>query len=201
MASARDEPSPSTAGTAIDWSALRERLDAARRAEAASTRLDAAATRRILAERARSLAVPTGTAVAGNVHGEDALIVHLPWGTTAIPLAIVVEVARLPRIARVPDAEPPSVGVFGWRGRVLAAARLGGDLGEPPADGRLVVVGEQRAVAGLLVDAVEAIRTLAPEEVAPAASVADSPWVRGMTATGVLVIDGAALVARFTEGT
>jgi purine-binding chemotaxis protein CheW len=93
-----------------------------------------------------------------------------------IPIAQVREVIRVGEITRVPQARTHVRGVTNLRGRILAVVEIRTRMGLTPAEitpqSRVVVLGIQQRVLGILVDAVfQVVKvptncvTPAPEEV------------------------------------
>jgi purine-binding chemotaxis protein CheW len=86
----------------------------------------------------------------------------------ALPAEDVVEVVRVPAVARVPQGPVGLMGVANLRGSVLPVASLRGLLGqeaiEPPPTARVLVLSGAAPVA-LAVDRVDALVAVAPEDV------------------------------------
>jgi len=116
----------------------------------------------ILVERARTLARPLGDALGARDDALTlaALVVRVGASTYAVPLAEVVEILPAGRIAPLPGASSPVVGVVAWRGRVLAVRALHASVGGATDARPVVVVGDARTPLALVVDAVDEIRPL-----------------------------------------
>jgi len=106
------------------------------------------------------------------------LLVYLGASRYLVPLSAVAEVGRPPELTRLPGVPGWLAGVGNWRGRVLAVLDLRpllGGAGPRPSsrgegEGRLVVLREGAASAGLLTDAVGGVRPLHASELEPALS-------------------------------
>jgi len=105
------------------------------------------------------------------------LLVYLGASRYLVPLSAVAEVGRPPGLTRLPGVPAWVAGVGNWRGRVLAVLDLrpllGGArrLASPGGgEGRLVVLREGAASAGLLTDGVGGVRPLHASELEPALS-------------------------------
>ena len=105
-----------------------------------------------------------------------AVVVRFGAGRYAVPMSAIAEVGRVTRVTRVPGVPMWVSGVSNWRGRILPVVDLRPLLGVPAADvaedARLVVTGDEHMSVGLLVEAVEGVATLPPDELdAPPATV------------------------------
>jgi len=196
-------PSRSSA-KAIDWGALRQRLDRARAALEASSTVDAESTRRILAERAARLAArPLPDRDADS---NDVMIFKLGRETCALDASVVVNVFRLAGLARLPGASVPVYGVTLWRGEIMTVLDLRPLLGLSTVAlsdlGRVIVVGQGRAVFGFLADSVTGIRTTSATEIHPPSqqSGLQNSLVRGITSDAVLMLDTAHLLRLANSG-
>lgn len=181
----------------IDWAGLKERLT--RSAAALERGRDPAEVRAVLAARARALAVPPPRARAG---GAPVVVFRLGAERYALPTALIREVVRSPRVARLPGAPGFLVGIGNVRGEVVDVldlrALLGAARAEPdPALERLLLLGADRTELALRVDEVLALEAVEPAELRPAP---DSParlrpeYVRGLTPDGVALLEGAAIL-------
>lgn len=83
----------------------------------------------------------------------------------ALPAEEVMEVIRMPALARVPHAPKGLLGVANLRGAVLPVAGLRGLLGLPQAAATRVLVLDGAAPVALAVDAVEALVTIASDRI------------------------------------
>jgi purine-binding chemotaxis protein CheW len=119
----------------------------------------------------------------------------------AIEAAAVREVIRPPRLARLPGAPAFAAGVVNLRGEIVTVLDLRPFLGVPAASPsestRLVVLGGDVPELALVADAVEGLAEADLARLAPApesAARARPEYVRGVTASGVAVLDGAAIL-------
>jgi purine-binding chemotaxis protein CheW len=129
-----------------------------------------------------------------------ALVFGVAGQRYAIESRFVVEVFHLSELALLPGAEPPVIGVVGWRGRLLTIMDLRAMLGLPTTGlddlGRVIVLGDERPEFGVLADVVEEITTLSESEVrVPQRGIQVSErYVRGVALDAVLVLDAAELL-------
>jgi purine-binding chemotaxis protein CheW len=96
-----------------------------------------------------------------------------------IPIGQVREVLRVGEITRVPQARTHVRGVTNLRGRILAVVEIRTRMGLTPAEitprSRVVVVGVQGRVLGILVDGVSKVVKVPVTAVAPAPEEVLSP--------------------------
>lgn len=154
--------------------------------------------RELLERRARELARPLrppswGTAL-------ELITFALGSERYAIESEYVRHVFRLAEVSRLPGAQPPVFGVTAWRGSLLTLLDLRAPLGTAATGlgelSRVLVLGRERAVFGVLADAVEDLVTLPESAVrSPAEGVAARrQYVRGITEDAVIVLDAAELL-------
>jgi purine-binding chemotaxis protein CheW len=155
---------------------------------------------RILRRRAEALARP----VAETWHSDLSSLLTFRLGRERLGIEsrCVLEVFRLQELARLPGAAPPLFGVTPWRGDLLTLIDLRQALGtgeRPLQDlGRVLVLGEERAAFGVLVDAVEEMVPYRPDDLHPLPPGGSAgSLVRGMTAEAVLVLDGQELLQTY----
>lgn len=185
-------------GAATDWSDIRRRLDESREGLRDSVRVTPEQAHEMLAERARALARRPEWKREETMR--EALVFGVAGQRYAIESRFVVEVFHLSELALLPGAEPPVIGVLGWRGRLLTVMDLRAMLGLPTTGlddlGRVIVLGDARPEFGVLADVVEEITTLAESEVrVPQRGIQVSErYVRGVALDAVLVLDAAELL-------
>jgi len=185
---------------AINWARVRQRLAQAIELTEGAEKLSPARARAVLDERARALArLPEATAPAATV---ESLAFDLGGERFALDTAHVREVIRHADLTPLPGAGELVAGVTNLRGQILTvfdvrtlfgAARAEGAAGQ----GWVVVLGAGRAELGIVADAVREVVALRVDQVLepealPAGATRDC--VRGVTAEGLLVLDGAALL-------
>lgn len=99
-------------------------------------------------------AAATGTAAG-------AVLLRFGSSRYAVDMADVAEVATVPRVTRVPGSPRWLVGVANWRGRMLPVVDLRPVLGSAvlplASSARLVVVGRDDLVVGLVAEAVPGV--------------------------------------------
>lgn len=157
---------------------------------------------RELERRARLLARP---AQEPSTEAALRLLTFSAGGTTfALESVGVREVQPVEHLARLPAGARPLVGLVATRGELLPVATLAGLFGgagaEPPTRRWVVVVDHERAPPlGLLADDVHGLVEVAAGTVSapsPGLHSAGADLVRGVTADGVVVLDGPALLER-----
>lgn len=177
----------------IDWKALRQRLTRMLLTESATPDR----VRAILEERARAAARPLAAAPsAGSLL--EVIRMRIGGEEYALPTACVREVLKRCDIAPLPGAPDYLAGVANLRGQIVAVFDLRRLLGlsvavEPT---RIIVLGQDRIEFGILAESVDSVE-LVPGDIikeAPASiqGVARE-LLRGVTADGVSLIDGAVL--------
>jgi chemotaxis signal transduction protein len=114
-------------------------------------------------------AVTDGDGTAGPAAG--AVLLRLGSSRYALDMADVAEVATVPAVTRVPGAPGWLLGVANWRGRMLPAVDLRPLLGTAlvplPSSARLVVVGRDDVVVGLVAEAVPGVYGAVLDHLAP----------------------------------
>ncbi|QEL16618.1 chemotaxis protein CheW [Limnoglobus roseus] len=172
----------------IDWDQLRTRLAAAREA-AADHVLSPERVEAIYRERAEALARPRTE--ADRASGFRVLEVEVGGERFGVDLRDVAEVLPFDGGTPVPGGPSELVGVVNVRGDLRSVTDLGRLLGVTGSNILGFVVLIRGAEAALRVDRAEAVRTI---ELAADAR-PDSPFVRGVTADRLRVLDTAALLA------
>jgi purine-binding chemotaxis protein CheW len=84
----------------------------------------------------------------------------------ALPIATVREIVRPPEITAVPQSPEHVAGVMNLRGRILPVIDLRKRFGQPvesSAKNRVLVIGVDGKLMGLLVDAASEVLKIAPE--------------------------------------
>ena len=157
--------------------------------------------RDILAARARELARPVaGVARDGAVSA--LLVVRIADDRAGIALDHIIEVHRPTALTPIPGARAPVIGAIAWRGRVLTILDIASARRTSLAisdSTRVVVLGQRRAAFGVVVDEVENVEDVNMHDTAMVADLAPArrDLVRGVTSDAVVVLDAAALIARF----
>ena len=185
--------------SSIDWAEVRRRVEAARRAIDVRGEISPERARQVLEERARELA----TAVIGPDRSDERLEVMtfaLAGQSYAIESRYVVEVFRLRDLAILPGAQPPTVGLTGWRGRLLTLLDLRQILGLSTSTlndlGYVIVLGGERPAFGILADTVREMIALATSDVRlPRDGVTvNRKYVRGVAGDALPVLDAQELL-------
>jgi len=148
----------------------------------------------ILAERARKLAQPRVVASVGAT--VETISFLLTNETYAIETRYVISAFRLTAFAPLPGAPAPVFGLAVWRGDLLTLIDLRPALGLSVTAlndlSRVLVLGYDRPVFGLVVDDVRDLKTIRESEIGPlpSATPRNRRYLRGMTPDAVLVLDG-----------
>ncbi|MEX2182614.1 MAG: chemotaxis protein CheW [Gemmatimonadaceae bacterium] len=182
----------------MDWTDVRQRVDAAGRALTGTAALSPARVREVLDARARALARPVAMPASGGTL--ELVTFALANEVYAVESRFVAAVFRLVELSPLPGAAQPVCGVTAWRGELLVVLDLRASLGLSVAAlndlSRVIVLGEERAAFGVLADAVREIVTLPIAAVrAPPEGVAvQREYLRGITDDAVLVLDAGHLL-------
>jgi purine-binding chemotaxis protein CheW len=119
----------------------------------------------------------------------------------AIETRYVREIVKLTDLTPIPGAPAFLAGIMNLRGEILAVVDLRGFFGVPVKGvtdlSRVVVVGEERAEFGVLVDeGRQVVRLRVDQVLEPPGSVAGigREYLRGVTEDGLIVLDGSVLV-------
>ena len=161
--------------------------------------------RAVLLERARQLARPLAGIQQNHVTRESAsqlLVATLGNERAGISLDSVIEVHRPRELTPIPGARAPVVGAIAWRGRVLTILDIAHTRQTPLAitdATRVLVLGQRGPAFGLFADDVEDVHDINTHDTAPVEDVSAErrEFIRGVTADGLVVLDAAALIARF----
>lgn len=182
----------------LDWQQVRRRLEQAARED--GSRLSPERARAVLEERARLLArAPAQAPRAAEV--VEVITFAVAGERYAVAARHVREVVRLSEPTPLPGAPAFLAGVINVRGEIVAVFDLrplfglaGGAEGGPS---RVLLLGGERVEFGLLADAVHEVLPLRVEDVLPppeAVAGAAREYLRGLTAEGLVVLDGARLL-------
>ena len=185
---------------AVDWTEAHARLARASAAIQASSELGPEQARVVMEARARALArVP----VASNVAHQTLEVVTFALSREryAIEATYVRAILRTTDLTSVPGMPDFVMGITNLRGEILAVVdlrRLFGIVESGLTDlARLIVVGAEHCEFGILADAVDEVVTLRGGRILPppASTGGDGTHLRGVTEQGLIVLDGAALLA------
>lgn len=168
------------------------------------TDLDTSA-RAVLERRARQLARPIvddAQAIAAGEHDNSVLVVRLGDERVGIALDYTTEVHRAIELTPIPGARPPVVGAIAWRGRVLTVLDIAHTRRGPVVmtdTTRILVLGRGKPAFGIVADDVEDVQILNAQDINPVENAASGrrEFIRGMTGAALVVLDVAALIARF----
>lgn len=100
---------------------------------------------------------------------EQFLLLTFAGEIYAYPVTHVLEILQVPTVVPVPGVPPAVLGIINFRGRILSLTTIHGVLGTTAkkmgSDSRIVVTKGLPLVTGILVDAVEGIAEVRPEEI------------------------------------
>lgn len=183
----------------MDWADIRRRVDAVGLELTAGRAASPEASRALLDERARALARPVDVAPDGE--RLELVSFTLANETYAIESRYVVQVFRLQELAPLPGAAAPVFGVTAWRGDLLTILDLRPLLGLSVTAlnelTRVIVLGAGRPEFGVLADAVLELLSVPAAELGEP-SVGNGrkgEYLRGITNSAVLVLDGSRLLS------
>ncbi len=182
-------------GRAIDWAALRARLNESFEPAANAS----AIAERTLKERAARVALPLESERRTDV-ALQVLCFQRASQRYAIEARFVVELLKCGKLSRVPRAQPALVGVTNLRGDVLPVfdlALLEAGASKPAAAPELVVLGLAEPDLALLADSECDVIELLPSELTEPRALGALPharFVRGVAADARLLLDGEAVL-------
>ena len=161
-----------------------------------------AADRELLERRARALARPP--AQQSRDETIEVVTFRIAGERYAMQSREVLAVFALAALVPLPGATAPVAGVTVWRGNLLMLLDVRAMLGLSPAalnDLRMVVViGDARAAAGILVDVLEGIASLPRADFRAVEGTDRSTHARGISGDGTILISGAALANHHATG-
>jgi purine-binding chemotaxis protein CheW len=158
-------------------------------------------SRRIMEERARSLARPLRSDTTAEA-GERLLMMRVGQDQYAIDITRVKEVTPRRGLAPIPGAPPMWAGLANIRGSIVPVLSLGRYLGLPDGDddaaGMIVVVTGGGITLGVLVDDTSEVRVIVGGDLVPALAGAipdRQQVVRGITRDLLSLLDVDAMLA------
>lgn len=118
-----------------------------------------------------------------------------------LELGALSEVLTCGQITPVPTAPSELIGVINVRGEIRTVVDLGRILGlsiqEPSSAGYIVLMRDVRLAVGLRVDALEKVVRISPEILitGDTCGLASSPWIRGMTAERLIILNAGEILS------
>ena len=187
-------------GRTIDWQAIHSRLAVATADIAGESRGGPEAARRVLEARARAAARPPARPDdAGRL---EVLAFSVSGETYGVETCHVREVCQLKDLTAVPCTPPFIAGVMNLRGRILAIVDPRKFFGLPARGltelNRVIVLRGGDNELGLLVDAIEAVRSVHAsdlQESLPTLTGIRAKLLKGVTGQMLAVLDGGQLLA------
>lgn len=183
----------------IDWGDVRRRVEEAFMAIETSGRTTPTAAHHLLHTRAQTLARPVIDPGAG---AQIELVTFMRGDERyGLELRYIQEMVPLGHLTVLPGVPPPVVGAVAWRGEILVVLDVGTGERRGSANPAVLVLGEERAEFGLLADAPGELTRIPVEAIAPAAAGVGSGRLalRGVTAKGMLIMDGAEVIRIHTQ--
>jgi purine-binding chemotaxis protein CheW len=173
---------------------LRPRIAAALDAFGRALLPDPGLRDRTLADRARDLARPIEQSAAAE---SEFITFQLGRSTYAVPARDVLGVVKLTRIAPLPGATLPIVGLTSFRGTLLTLLDVRKDVGASGANGEMamaVIVGTDETAVGILVESVDLKRFRSDALQPPAGEgLARPELLAGVTSDATMVLESSAL--------
>jgi purine-binding chemotaxis protein CheW len=186
--------------TAIDWRALRQRLDAARAATEQAWMPDAEATARILKARAQALAQEPGQAQdADALEIVEFMLAHERYG---VETSFVREIHPLTNLTPLPCTPAFVLGVVNLRGEIVSVIDIKKffDLPEKGLTDldKVVVLQSETMRFGVLADAILGVRHVPVAEIQPSLPTLTGireQYLKGVTPERTIVLDAGKLLA------
>lgn len=183
----------------IDWAAVRHRLEEVSGATTASGSRSEADARSLLEARARQLAKRPAEAAD---RAEIEVVTFLRGRARyALESRYIQEVFPLGHVAMLPGVPEPVVGAVVWKGEILVLLEVRPGAEDLGPDAVVVAVGVERTEFGLVADSAGEVARIPRDSVAaPAEGLATGMnALLGVTAAGLLVLDGAELIRMHTR--
>ncbi|WP_249931122.1 chemotaxis protein CheW [Ramlibacter sp. 2FC] len=184
---------------ALDWSSVRQRMEAARLAFDRAGMHDPETTQRILKARAQALAKAPEPELSEQL---DLLAFRLAWEDYAVESRFVREVCVLEQLTPVPSTPPFVLGLVNLHGEILSVIDLR-TFFELPAQGltdlnKLIVLAGEGMRFGILADAITGMLSLPVADIQPALPTLTgirAKYLRGVTPGRTAVLDAGLLLA------
>ncbi|OGT83669.1 MAG: chemotaxis protein [Gammaproteobacteria bacterium RIFCSPLOWO2_02_FULL_61_13] len=199
--SAGDAGSGNAGRTAIDWAAVRARLDAVQAAGERAWTPGAAETGRILRARALALAAEPGAApnLDQSIEVVEFLLAHERY---AVASAFVREVYPLENFTPLPCTPAFLLGIVNLRGEIVSVVDVRKFFDLPQTGlqdlNKLIVLDSGNMVFGILADGILGMRRIALADIQPSLPTLTgirADYLQGVTAERVVVLDAEKLLA------
>lgn len=186
--------------SSFDWDRVRARLETARVSLEREASPGPDETRRVLKARAAALALaPVARREGEALDVIEFVVARERW---AIESSFVREISSLKRLTLLPGTPPFVLGITAVRGEILSVIDLGRFF-DLPARGltelnRVVVLASGSMIFGILADAIVGLGSIPLEEIQtslPTLTGIREAYLRGITGSGKVVLDGAKLAA------
>lgn len=185
---------------AIDWNEVHGRLERARQAVESGATPDATETARILADRARALAIPARE----ERQGEEIEVIEflLSGERYGLEFTYVREVFPLVELTRLPCTPPFVLGIVNVRGEIVSVVDLRKffDLPEKGLTdlNKVIILHSETMTFGILADVVIGVRALARDTLQaslPTLTALREEYLLGVTHDPMTILDAARLLA------
>lgn len=186
--------------SAIDWSDVHGRLERARQAVENGATPDAAEIARILADRARALAIPAQE----EQQGEEIEVIEflLSGERYGLEFTYVQEVFPLVELTRLPCTPSFVLGIVNVRGEIVSVVDLRKffDLPEKGLTdlNKVIILQSEAMTFGILADVVIGVRALARDALQPSLPTLTGlreEYLLGVTSDPMTILDAARLLA------
>ena len=197
----REEPAAHKQGSEIDWSAIRGRMEEARKAADSGARTGPEERDRTLRARAKALARPRAAVRVGEAPLE-VVEFSLAEERYAVESVYVREVHPLTELTPLPCAPAFVRGLVNVRGRILSVVDLKRFFGLPEKGlsdlNRIVILHGEGMEFGILADAVLGTRGIQLDEIQPSLPTLREireEYLKGVTGERTVILDGEKLLS------
>ena len=197
----REEPAAHKQGSEIDWSAIRGRMEEARKAADSGARTGPEERDRTLRARAKALARPRAAVRVGEAPLE-VVEFSLAEERYAVESVYVREVHPLTELTPLPCAPAFVRGLVNVRGRILSVVDLKRFFGLPEKGlsdlNRIVILHGEGMEFGILADAVLGARGIQLDEIQPSLPTLREireEYLKGVTGERTVILDGEKLLS------
>lgn len=185
---------------AIDWAAVRQRLDAARAATERAWNPDVQTTVRILAERAKVLARTVGEAQdADTLEIVEFMLAHERYG---VETSFVREIHPLTNLTLLPCTPTFVLGIVNLRGEIVSVMDIKKffDLPEKGLTdlNKIIVLQSELMRFGVLADVIHGVRRISVADIQPSLPTLTGireQYLKGVTSERTIVLDAERLLA------
>lgn len=194
-------PSRKKESAAADWAETRRRLEAAQEALERGWSPTPEQKKKILKERARTLAKETQdqAAAGASIEITEFLLAYERYGVES---SYVREVYPMKELTPLPCTPPFVLGIINVRGEVLSVTDIKKFFGLPekglPDLNKVIILHSDRMTFGILADAILGVRRLLLSELEPTLPTLTGireEYLKGVTKERLVILDGAKLLS------